>query len=197
MSLRRQLSSRLRVVTIPITRRKQSNEKARLDEITFQQKSQHTQMAIIREKYAQEIKRAGYKTPPHPQGVFVYEIIGYRRCSDGFLVVAASFLPTFTKKVLSSWRYLHFRRGLYESVEQSITWNRVHRCDVFCCSLRPTPKTRVSEALPTFGYDSTLDAFSGSWEFGDLSITGVLHLIHCQSEHSFLALLKRRVESIE
>jgi hypothetical protein len=159
-SLRNRLSSRLNVVTKPLLEVLRENESQKQAEISFgklpQQEKlltivQLTESALQKMKFRLEEKR-WIKT----------DVLGVRKAREESIMVWCLAQASFTKSRLEDIRNsIPFAGSVSDFLEKmKVDIKKKITSHIFCCSLRPTPESRITDALPHFSPHEQLKVYS-------------------------------------
>ncbi len=170
-SLNRKLTTRINVVTKPIIRELQIEHNRRQDEAEFASLSQSGKFKGILKVLEQSFSSQGFRMASKER-VSHGSVMGIKTRRGSATIALGFAVSTLTKSFMGDIQYgpaWHFGSPWLKRERENTT--RRTTTFVFCCSLRKTPRARISEGLTSCCSNLDATVYSGS-------LPGSPHIAH-------------------
>ena len=152
ITLQKKLGSRINVVTKPLLRSLQEEDQRRVVKAQFQKLPHTEKFHVIFEQVGNALATKKFKLDENDRRWKKHHVIGVKKVHGASVVVWCLAEPSFTKSRLE-----HIKNAEYGSPfvldfleRMNIDQSKNMKSHILCCSLRPTPESRIADALPYF-----------------------------------------------
>ena len=162
-TLQNRLGSRVNVVTKPLLRSLRENQTQKLSQTSFGKLPQKEKLLTIVHFTESKLKKMKFCLEKEGSRWIKTDVIGVKKTRQAPIFVWCLAQASFTKSRLQdisniipygSSSMSDFLKNMKVDTEQNITSH------ILCCSLRPTPESRITDALPHFSPHEQLKVYS-------------------------------------
>jgi len=195
-ALRKRLRSRIDLVVRPLLKKRLVEVKEQEEAQQYQQSALSEKKAHFREATIRELSRRKFAVSTQRRYVDYNYVIGLRKIHGKPHVVMAFAEMSFTKKALLPLAYpMHIGNAFEWLKEKVASVDDIASYTLLCSSVRATPHSRISEALPSFSCTKEGNVFIGQTQFREKKVPVQIHILAPKSYAEYddqvrLAILK-------
>ena len=162
VTLQKRLGSRVNVVTKPLFGSLRENETQKQAQASFGKLPQKEKFLAIFQLAESELKKMKFHLEEKDREWKKTDVLGVRKTRQASILVWCLAQASFTKSRLLDIRHIPYgSRSVSDFLESiKVDTKKSITSHILCCSLRPTPESRIADALPYFRPHEQLKVYS-------------------------------------